>query len=210
LRRWRGTLLRYACRVGCTLNMCFCTPAGATRSSAFALRLPFSRGSVRPSMTTWKMKTSLQLSSRMPGGSGPIPVAINCAFDAGNIECVKSDDCTTAPGGLSTAAAITPRPVAPPEMSVCMTPALLRKLISAPRCHLPGIQVKVKDDPYTELEKKCHKQVKSHPPARPADRPADSTRLISCGSMPFSCYPSTSLRLGEFQQTIHACTFLLG
>mgnify|MGYP001489073252 CR=1 FL=1 len=54
----------------------------------------------------------------MSGGGGPVPVSVTAAFDAGNIECLNADDCTT---GL-------------------------------------GVQVKIKDDPCTELEGKAHKQ----------------------------------------------------
>jgi hypothetical protein len=54
----------------------------------------------------------------MSGGSSAIPVSITSTFDAGNIECVNGDDCTS-------------------DL---------------------GAQVKIKDDPHTDLEKKSHKQ----------------------------------------------------
>lgn len=73
-----------------------------------------------PSSTFAAQSKKFESVLRMSGGSGgAVPVSVTAAFDAGNIECVNADDCTSA----------------------------------------LGIQVKIKDDPFTELEKKNHKQV---------------------------------------------------
>ena len=95
---------------------------------AFALLLPVSSGSLRdcgrlcraPSFSPGPTarKLTVQAATTMSGGGGPVPVSVTAAFDAGNIECLNADDCTT---GL-------------------------------------GVQVKIKDDPFTELEEKAHKQ----------------------------------------------------